>query len=151
VLVGELLGRVRAELPVIGGLGEREQVLVAAWLTGLRSARTRRAYAADVVAWLGWLAGRTGALAAGRVHVDLLSARLSYQQAEQSAASLFAYRFRLAGRMVRRDRREPGSWRYPARQHPIWAKRDEEARDAGSRGDRPDGSHDHGHVRPEHR
>ena len=42
------------------------------WLTGLRSARTRRAYAAEVVAWLGWLAGReTGALAAGRVHVDL--------------------------------------------------------------------------------
>lgn len=72
MLVGELLGRVRAELPVIGGLGEREQVLVAAWLTGLRSARTRRAYAADVAAWLGWLAGRdTGALSAGRVHVDL--------------------------------------------------------------------------------
>ena len=65
----------RAELPVIGGLGEREQVLVAAWLTGLRSARTRRAYAADVVAWLGWLAAReTGALAAGRVHVDLWAA-----------------------------------------------------------------------------
>ena len=52
-------------------LREREQVLVAAWLTGLRSARTRRAYAADVAAWLGWLAGRdTGELAAGRVYVD---------------------------------------------------------------------------------
>jgi hypothetical protein len=25
---------------VIGGLGEREQILVAAWLTGLRSVRT---------------------------------------------------------------------------------------------------------------
>jgi integrase/recombinase XerD len=48
---------------------------VSAWLTGLRSARTRRAYAADLVAWLGWLAGReTGALAAGRVHVDLWAA-----------------------------------------------------------------------------
>jgi integrase/recombinase XerD len=71
-IAGELLGRVRAELPVIGELGEREQLLVSAWLTGLRSARTRRAYAADVVAWLGWLAGReTGALVAGRVHVDL--------------------------------------------------------------------------------
>ena len=48
----------------------------AGWaLTGLRSARTRRAYAADVVAWLGWLAERdTGALAAGRVHVDLWAA-----------------------------------------------------------------------------
>ena len=40
LLAAELLGRVRAELPVIGGLGERDQILVAAWLTGLRSART---------------------------------------------------------------------------------------------------------------
>ena len=44
-------------------------------LTGLRSARTRRAYAGDLAAWLGWLAARdTGALAAGRVHVDLWAA-----------------------------------------------------------------------------
>ena len=72
MLAAELLGRMRAKLPVIGELGEREHVLVAGWLTGLRSARTRRAYAGDVVAWLGWLAGRgTGALAAERVHVDL--------------------------------------------------------------------------------
>ncbi len=49
-LAAELLGRVRAELPAVGGLGEREQFLVPAWLTGLRSARTRRAYAADVAA-----------------------------------------------------------------------------------------------------
>jgi len=68
VLAGELVHRVRAELPVVGELGDREQVLVSAWLTGLRSARTRRPYAGDVVAWLGWLAGReTGALAAGQV------------------------------------------------------------------------------------
>ena len=40
-VAGELLGRLRAELPVVGDLGEREQVLVAAWLTGLRSARTQ--------------------------------------------------------------------------------------------------------------
>jgi hypothetical protein len=74
-VAAELLGRVRDELPVVGGLGEREQVLVAAWLTGLRSARTRRPYAGDVAAWLGWLAARdTGALAAGRVHVDLWAA-----------------------------------------------------------------------------
>jgi alcohol dehydrogenase len=33
---------VRAEPPVVGELGEREQVLVSAWLTGLRSAHTRR-------------------------------------------------------------------------------------------------------------
>jgi site-specific recombinase XerD len=75
MLAGELLGRVRAELPVIGELGEREQLLVAAWLTGLRSARTRRAYAGDVAAWLGWLADREAeVLAAGRVHVDLWAA-----------------------------------------------------------------------------
>ena len=75
VLAAELLGRVRAELPAVGDLGEREQVLVSAWLTGLRSARTRRAYAGDVAAWLGWLAGRdTDVLAAGRVHVGLWAA-----------------------------------------------------------------------------
>ena len=47
-LEAELLGPVRAELPAVGELGEPEQVLVAAWLIGLRSARTRRAYAGDV-------------------------------------------------------------------------------------------------------
>jgi site-specific recombinase XerD len=74
-LAAELLGRMRAELPVISQLGEREQVLVAAWLTGLRSARTRRAYTGDAAAWLGWLAERdTDVLAAGRVHVDLWAA-----------------------------------------------------------------------------
>ncbi|HJY57807.1 MAG TPA: hypothetical protein VJ418_15630, partial [Streptosporangiaceae bacterium] len=78
VLVGELISRMRAELPVVDELEEleeREQLLVSAWLTGLRSARTRRAYAGDVVAWLGWLAEReTEVLAAGRVHVDLWAA-----------------------------------------------------------------------------
>ena len=74
-VAAELTGRIRAELPAIGGLRERDQVLVAAWLTGLRSARTRRAYAGDLVAWLGWLAERdTEVLAAGRVHVDLWAA-----------------------------------------------------------------------------
>ena len=65
VVAAELLGRVRAELPVIGELGEREQLVVAAWLTGLRSARTPRAYAGDVAAWLGWLAPATLARAEG--------------------------------------------------------------------------------------
>jgi HAMP domain-containing protein len=78
VLVGELISRMRAELPVVDELEEleeREQLLVSAWLTGLRSARTRRAYAGDVVAWLGWLAEReTEVLAAGRVHFDLWAA-----------------------------------------------------------------------------
>jgi hypothetical protein len=68
LLTAELLGRMRAELPVVGELGEREQVLVAAWLTGLRSPRTRGAYAADVAASLGWLTRRgTDVRAAGRV------------------------------------------------------------------------------------
>jgi len=44
-------------------------------VAGLRSPRTRRAYAADVVAWVGWLGQRqTGALAAARVHVDMWAA-----------------------------------------------------------------------------
>jgi integrase/recombinase XerD len=74
-VAGELLGRIGAELPMIGELGEREQVLVAAWLTGLRSARTRRAYAGDIVTWLAWLTERgTGMLTAGRVYVDLWAA-----------------------------------------------------------------------------
>ena len=47
VLAAELLGRMRAELPGDRRAGERDQVLVSAWLTGLRSARTRRAYAGD--------------------------------------------------------------------------------------------------------
>jgi hypothetical protein len=42
--------------------GEREQVLVSAWLTGLRSARTRRACAGDVAGL-----GRELALARGFV------------------------------------------------------------------------------------
>jgi hypothetical protein len=42
VLAGELVHRVQAELPVVGELGDREQLLVSAWLTGLRLARTRR-------------------------------------------------------------------------------------------------------------
>src|SRR5262245_40824415 len=60
------------ELPVVGELEGQERLLVSAWLTGLRSPSTRRAYAADVAAWLGWLGQRhTGALGATRVHVDM--------------------------------------------------------------------------------
>jgi hypothetical protein len=71
-VAAELLSRMRAELPAVGELGEREQVLVAAWLTGLRSARTRRAYAGDAAAWLA--VRDTDVLAAARVHVDLWAA-----------------------------------------------------------------------------
>jgi hypothetical protein len=107
VLAAELLGRVRAELPVVGELGERDQVLVAAWLTGLRSARTRRAYAGDVAAWLGWLAGRdTGVLAAGRVHVDLWAAT---QLDDGAAASSVSPRPDRRGRAAAEEVGSPGT------------------------------------------
>ena len=74
-IAAELLARTRAELPVLAGLGEREELLAAAWLASLRAARTRRAYAADVRGWLGWLAeSGTDVLDAGRVHVDVWTA-----------------------------------------------------------------------------
>ena len=40
-IAAELLTRTRAELPVLAGLGEREELLAAAWLASLRAARTR--------------------------------------------------------------------------------------------------------------
>ena len=71
-VAAELLARTRAELPVLAGLGEREELLAAAWLASLRAPRTRRAYAGDVRGWLGWLADRSvDVLGASRVHVDL--------------------------------------------------------------------------------
>ncbi len=44
-VAGGVLGPGAAELPVVGGLGEREQLPVSAWLTGPWSACTRHAYA----------------------------------------------------------------------------------------------------------
>ena len=44
-IAAELLARTRAELPVLAGLGEREELLAAAWLASLRAphpARLRR-------------------------------------------------------------------------------------------------------------
>jgi integrase/recombinase XerD len=68
----ELVARVRAELPGMAGLPAREELVAAAWLMSLRSARTRRAYAGDLRAWLAWLAERdVDMLEAGRVHVDM--------------------------------------------------------------------------------
>jgi Phage integrase, N-terminal SAM-like domain len=72
------------------GRGLRALVCVA---DRLRSTRTRRAYAGDMAALLGWLAARgTGALAARRVHVDLRAA--TQLDAGQAAASV---RRRLCG------------------------------------------------------
>ena len=84
-IAAELLARTRAELPVLAGLGEREELLAAAWLASLRAARTRRAYAADVRGWLGWLTERgVDVLDAGRVHVDLWAAAQQDRGAESS-------------------------------------------------------------------
>jgi site-specific recombinase XerD len=86
VVAAELLARVRAELPAVAGMEEREQLLAAAWLTGLRSPRTRRAYAGDLAGWLAWLSQRgTDVLAAGRVHVDMWVAAQQEQGAEASS------------------------------------------------------------------
>ena len=85
-IAAELLARTRAELPVLAGLGEREELLAAAWLASLRAPRTRRAYAADVRGWLGWPAERgTDVLDAGRVHVDVWAAGQQDQGAEASS------------------------------------------------------------------
>ena len=84
-IAAELLARTRAELPVLAGLGEREELLAAAWLASLRAPRTRRAYAADVRGWLGWLTERgVDVLDAGRVHVDLWAAAQQDRGAESS-------------------------------------------------------------------
>src|SRR5439155_9307878 len=84
-VAADLLERTRAELPVLAGLGEREELLAAAWLASMRAPRTRRAYAGDVRGWLGWLADRgVEVLGAGRVHVDLWVAGQQDRGAESS-------------------------------------------------------------------
>jgi integrase/recombinase XerD len=86
VVAGELLDRARRELPRLAELGERDQLLAAAWLTSLRSARTRRAYFTDLRVWLVWLAERTVAvLDVRRVHVDLWVAQALERGAEASS------------------------------------------------------------------
>ena len=70
----------------MAGLPAREELLAAGWLMSLRSARTRRAYAGDLQAWLAWLAGRgIDVLTAGRVHVDLWVAGQQDQCAEAAS------------------------------------------------------------------
>jgi integrase/recombinase XerD len=71
-IAGELVGHVLAELPALAALDDRDRLLASAWLTSLRSARTRRSYAGDLFGWRAWLTERGIALlGAGRVHVDL--------------------------------------------------------------------------------
>lgn len=78
----ELLAAAAAGRPELAGLPEREQLLAAAWLASLRSARTRRAYAGDWIAWHAWLTERdVDILAAARVHVD------AWARAQQDAGA----------------------------------------------------------------
>ena len=86
MVAGELLNRVCTELPAVAGFGRREQLLAAAWLMSLRSARTRRAYAGDLRGWLSWLAERgVDVLDVRRVHVDLWVAGQQDQGAQASS------------------------------------------------------------------
>ena len=76
-MVGALLVQLAADHPVLAQLPGRERLLAATWLAGYRSARTRRAYAGDLAAWLDWLAGlEVDVLDARRVHVDLWTRHL---------------------------------------------------------------------------
>jgi integrase/recombinase XerD len=71
-LASELVEHVLAELPALAKLDDRDRLLTAAWLASLRSARTRRSYAGDLLAWRDWLAGPgLELLVATRVQVDL--------------------------------------------------------------------------------
>lgn len=82
----ELLERVRAEQPMLAELGDREQLLAAAWLIGYRSARIRAAYAADHTGWVAWLTQRgVDVLAARRTHVDLWAHQLAAAGAASSS------------------------------------------------------------------
>lgn len=65
----------------------RQRLLVSGWLTGFRSPRTRRPYAADLLAWQRWCAARgLDPLRARRVQVDLYLASLLESGAAPSSA-----------------------------------------------------------------
>ncbi len=92
-MAGELVAHVLGELPGLAALEDRDRLLAAAWLAGLRSARTRRSYAGDLLGWTGWLAERgLELLAAGRVHVDVW-----VRAQQQAGAGEASVRRRLSG------------------------------------------------------
>ncbi|MHA6631825.1 tyrosine-type recombinase/integrase [Pseudonocardia sichuanensis] len=71
-LAAGMLARLDAEHPALAARPDRDRLLAAAWLATYRSARTRRAYAGDLAAWLDWLHEiGVDAVDARRVHVDL--------------------------------------------------------------------------------
>ena len=57
-MAGELVAHVLDELPTLTVLDDRDRLLAAAWLASLRSARTRSAYAGDLLACRAWLTER---------------------------------------------------------------------------------------------
>ena len=67
--------------------------MAAAWLASLRSPRTRRSYAGDLLGWWAWLAERgLGLLDAARVHVDVW-----VRAQQQAGAGDASVRRRLSG------------------------------------------------------
>lgn len=99
---GRAAGPVRAELPVIGGLAEREQVLVSAWLTGGRAA-TRRA--GCVISRLQWCLLCLVTIAAGVVAEADADASLRYVLAQALEANERLAR-QVSGRSSERARPE---------------------------------------------
>lgn len=87
-LAAGMLARLDAEHPALAGRPDRDRLLAAAWLATYRSARTRRAYAGDLAAWLDWLREvGVDVLDARRVHVDLWVRQLLDAGAAASSTS----------------------------------------------------------------
>jgi integrase/recombinase XerC len=94
-VAGELLATLAAEHPALASWPAREQVMAATWLAGYRSARTRRAYTADLAAWLRWLTTRQiDVLEARRIHVDLWTRGLLDAGAASSSVARRCRRYR---------------------------------------------------------
>lgn len=104
-VAGEVLEHMTTELPALARRGQRDRLLLATWLLGLRSARTRRAYLGDVAGWLDWLAERNvDVLDARRVHVDLwVSVQLSAGAAESSVRRRLSALTRFYEHLARHD------------------------------------------------
>lgn len=85
---GKLPAGLDVQHPALSGLPTRERLLAAAWLGSYRSTRTRRAYAGDLAAWLGWLREiDLDTLGVRRVHVDLSVRQLHDTGAAASSTS----------------------------------------------------------------
>ncbi|MCY7341074.1 MAG: tyrosine-type recombinase/integrase [Pseudonocardia sp.] len=87
-VAGELLARLDVEHAALSGLPTRERLLAATRLGSYRSARTRRAYAGHLAAWLGWLCEiDLDALHVLQVHVNLYVRQLLDTGAAASSTS----------------------------------------------------------------